>query len=311
MIAGATTRGSFHRRLRSALQTEGADVYLFEWTTKEETPDQETLQELHERPITLFTVTPIDVAEGSIPKTMRAGIVMAISNQARLVLGVPEELDTSQRWNDPFMLATPLIESWPDSSADMIERVLALTALRPQHSRFLAASERLQIRLVQALLSRQYYEETIEWLQPLLQESTAPRGTRALLAYSYARMSMWAECVAMGRAAIEHSDGRTSPFYCWGLGLNGLGHYEEALGPFGRALSTHPALSGAWVGQGKALLHLDRRREAIDSLKRGLANATERTKNAWAYEDADVSIEATSLLSEARTNLGQADSASE
>lgn len=284
---------------------------MFEWTTKEETPDRETLQELHERPVTLFTVTPTDVAEGSIPKTVRAGIVMAIYNPARLVLGVPEELDTNQQWNDPFMLAAALRAPWPDTSTDVMERVLALTALKPQHSLFQAASERLQTRLIQALLSREYYEEAIAWLEPLLQDSTAPRGTRTLLAYSYARMSMWAECVAMGRSAIEQSDGLTSPFYCWGLGLNGLGRYEEALGPFGRALSTHSPLSGAWVGQGKALLHLGRKLEAMDSLKRGLENATERTKNAWAYEDADVSAEATFLLSQAQDDPGQVDSESE
>jgi tetratricopeptide (TPR) repeat protein len=297
--------------LLSALQTDGADVYLFEWTTKEETPDQETLQELHERPITLFTVTPTDLVAETMPKTMRAGVVMAISNPTRLVLGVPEALDSNQHWNDPFMLAAPLRAPWPDASTDVIERVLALTAMRPQHSRFRAAAEILQIRFVQALLSRGYYEEAIAWLQPLLRESTAPRGTRALLAYTYARMNMWAECVAMGRAAIENIEGRTISFYCWGLGLNGLERYDEALGPFGRALSTHPALSGAWVGQGKALLHLGRRHEAVDSLKRGLASATERTQNAWAYEDADVSIEATSLLSEAQDNPGRLDSESE
>src|SRR5690348_4643414 len=131
MVAGAATRGSFHKRLLSALQAEGADVYLFEWTTKEEMPGQETLQELHERPITLFTLTPTDLAAETMPKTMRAGVVMAIYNQTRLVLGVPEELGSNQQWNDPFMLAAPLRAPWPDASGDVIERVLALAALRP------------------------------------------------------------------------------------------------------------------------------------------------------------------------------------
>lgn len=289
----------------NALQDAGADARLYEWTSPENCLRNRVEQALWRRPSTLLTVAAAHVDprvnQTNAPRILRGGKVISLYNPARLVLPVPIEPIPAAQWEPLFGFASPFGDSTAASPGELIERVLVLTALRPQPPS-LGLSRETQVLIGQALLAQQRFEEGLAWLQPLLHTSSPPRRVRAAVAYAYARTQQWRECVELSREALDQNDGHTAPFYSLGLGLNGLGQYADALGPFHRALSTHSHLAGAWVGRGRALLHLDRVEEALSACERGLA-ATKHSWNAWAYENPVVAVEAEHLLAQVRQRL--------
>lgn len=225
-----------------ALQASGADVWLYEWASPEERQRNRIEQALWRRPITLLTVAAPHVDsrahQSSMPRIVCGGMVIATYNPARLVLPLPMEPIPAAQWEQVFGWASPFGDHTAVSPTELIDRVLVLTALRPQPPS-LAPSRVTQFLIGQALLAQQRFEEGLAWLLPLLHTSSPPRGVRAAVAYAYARLGQWRECVEMGQVALNQRDGLTAPYYTLGLGFNGLGQYADAHWAFHRALSTH------------------------------------------------------------------------
>jgi tetratricopeptide (TPR) repeat protein len=298
-VAGSDIRSALHHQLLSVLRDEGADTWLYEWSSGEDPLSADVVQALYKRPVTLITVSDADIVPGAIPRILRSTKAIALFNPARLVLPLPVGLIDAERLTNLFPFAAPLVEQPTHSAADMINRALTFTALQPRRPDEVSSPES-RLLIGQALISQQRFAEAVGWLLPLSSAPVPPRGAQSALAYCYARLEQWEACIETSKVAFEKRYERILSSYCLGLGLNGLGQYQAAIHAFRRALVTNTNISGAWVGLGIAWEHVGRFPEALHAFERGLAVAPD---NAWAYEDPTSTAQAHQYTTSLRDRL--------
>src|SRR5689334_20103565 len=101
-VAGSDVRSALHHHLLSVLRDEGADTWLYEWSSGEDPLSADVAQALYERPVTLITVSDADSVPDAIPRILRSAKGIALFNPARLVLPLPVGLIDAERLMNLF-----------------------------------------------------------------------------------------------------------------------------------------------------------------------------------------------------------------
>lgn len=136
-----------------------------------------------------------------------------------------------------------------------------------------------------AWMLQQRHREALQLLENIEREQPMAWGLWTALAHTYMALREWNRRVLASERAWSVMTERVSAPCYLGFGLLGKGQPEAALGPFGRVISSRHDYAAPWLGRGRALAALGRRREAIQAFDHALGV---NGRNPCAYEHADV-----------------------